>query len=410
MCVICVADNDVRPSEKMVRDMWTRNSHGGGFAERWTDENGKVWVKWAKNLTLDQMIEKCALAPLPYVAHFRIASTNGGDRRASLCHPFELSENPTEALEGMTDNAVLFHNGDWKEWRTYLIQACFKFGYNLPPGKMSDTRVMAFISFLIGPYFMDFIEQKGVVFGPDWCEVFDGSEGWKKINGVLCSNDRFIVQTYPANFHLGNNGQRTGEHTASNKKQGNDVDPLKCRARGCGAAILLADRGACDKHKHMREQPRLLFPARQANGVDVCMDCGKAVKVPQDHAINCKHAPKVDEGKSCKVGRVVCKACKKELVTGNEHDSDCRLKSFGRIVELGPTSKVGFTGGNSNPDPFLVVLAAEEAKNEGKFGKKVFQKIAERWGFGGGKWHWAKQARMAAERELKDARISVVTH
>lgn len=185
MCVIMYVE-DKRPTEDMVQRAWKRNSHGGGVAWR---EDGEV--HWSKGLDEKDMQRLCRELPFPYVAHFRIASTNGGGISDPLCHPFPVDVNPSQALVGKTTGSVLFHNGDWGGWRIDMKDAALKTGIHIPYGRCSDSRAMAWLSAIFGIYFMDLLHgQKGVIFSPTGVEFFLGDE-WSEVEGVWCSNDHF---------------------------------------------------------------------------------------------------------------------------------------------------------------------------------------------------------------------------
>ena len=394
VCVICIADNHKRPSKKMVGEMWDKNDHGAGIAWRETDKDGKVWVHWRKGLNKEQMIKLCAELPLPYVAHFRLASTSGGDKRDELTHPFEINQNPSEALEGKTDGWVLFHNGDWKEWGSTLLSACLRYGYQLPAGKISDTRAMAFLSSILGVYFMDFIGQKGVTFGPEEYEIGWGSDGWKNIGGLLCSNDKFVSYARFSGYQPPL-GTALGPYTSQN--------PTLCRGKGCGNSVGATDYGFCSqRHSHMRPVPRLLSPAQEKKA-EICMECSALLGTGQKHEKDCSQNP---EKLGAKVGKIVCQVCKEALDQNKKewgHKPDCTVKEYGMVVEMGPAKdkESGTLGGGPIPDPFHVVLKMEDAYKEGKFGRKAFKRIAERWGFGNGLWQIEKEL-----REKKDHHIT----
>lgn len=191
MCVIFVVEN-ARPSPQMVYKAWQRNDHGGGVAWR---EDGKVY--WKKGLKLAEMHEACQQLPMPYVAHFRIASQGGV--RPDLCHPFEISRSPSIALEGTTEDRVLFHNGDWDKWQDWALSTAYRTGEPIPAGKWSDSRAIAWIGSIYGPGFFEFLPEKLAIMGPNSLEVF--GRGWKDIEGILCSNDFFL--NHPQNQGFG---------------------------------------------------------------------------------------------------------------------------------------------------------------------------------------------------------------
>lgn len=187
MCVIMAVMQD-RPTPEMIKKGWERNKDGGGLAWRETDDAGKVWVRWEKGLNLEDMEEAIKTLPIPFIAHFRTASVGGV--RADLCHPFEVSLETSNAIEGKTENAMFFHNGDWGSWREVMLNACLRKGHPIPVGKWSDSRAMAWLMAMYGPNFIDIIDGKGISFGPTDIEFFTGN-GWKEINKVWCSNDHF---------------------------------------------------------------------------------------------------------------------------------------------------------------------------------------------------------------------------
>lgn len=191
MCVIFVCEK-VRPTPEMVKSAWASNSHGGGVA--WRDLNEKEEgvvkevVKWEKGLTLEEMQTYCAELPFPFVAHFRVASSGGP--RPELCHPFEVDQAPSKGLSGHTYGAVLFHNGDWPNWRDMVLHAALQKGVPIPDGHFSDSKAMGWLCSLYGKNLMNMIKQKGVIFSTTEVQYYLAN-GWKDINGVWCSNHFF---------------------------------------------------------------------------------------------------------------------------------------------------------------------------------------------------------------------------
>lgn len=202
MCVIFWVNKD-RPSQYMVEKAFDHNDDGGGGAWRTTNEQGEPVVEWKKGLGVKEMVRLAAELPIPYILHFRIASIGGV--RDSLTHPFPINKNGSLALEGKTKGYVLFHNGHWKEWNDECRKAAVLSNTPIPMGRWSDTRAMAWLCSIYGPGYMEFMpEQKGIVFGPQDMQIFDGN-GWERVktNGrdkakdndegdfVWCSNDFF---------------------------------------------------------------------------------------------------------------------------------------------------------------------------------------------------------------------------
>lgn len=188
MCVIMIASK-VRPSDEMVTRAFEHNRDGAGIAWRERTRNGEVEVVWKKDLDLDAVKELCKNVPMPYVAHFRVASVGGV--KGSLTHPFEVNVEAGTALEGRTRGSMLFHNGHWGGWADKALDAAINSNNRIPAGDWSDTRAIAWMVHIYGPGFMEFLTgQKGVLFSPQATNVFTGN-GWDKINDVWCSNDFF---------------------------------------------------------------------------------------------------------------------------------------------------------------------------------------------------------------------------
>lgn len=140
MCVIVAVDRDgKRPSRDHVDAFWEKNNDGAGIA--WFD--GKK-VVFQKGLLLGEIQDLVKSAPLPFVAHFRIATCGGVIRR--LTHPFEISATSPLNLRGSTTNPLLFHNGVWGGWEKKAIDIVSFTGWKLPEGPWSDSRLMAWFA------------------------------------------------------------------------------------------------------------------------------------------------------------------------------------------------------------------------------------------------------------------------
>lgn len=188
MCVALICDT-VRPSEEMVAKAWKTNSDGGGVAWR---EDG--FVHWAKGLSEDEMQDYCKRLPIPFIAHFRIASVGGV--REVLTHPFPITKDVSLELKGKTKDYVLFHNGTWHSWRTSLLESLRGTGWKIPSGKWSDARALAWMAAHHDLGVLEMINEKVAAFGPEKgnLEVFGkagGPDGWSLIEGVWASNSHF---------------------------------------------------------------------------------------------------------------------------------------------------------------------------------------------------------------------------
>ncbi len=227
MCVIMIVDKQ-RPTDKMIEKAWEKNKHGGGLAWREVNKtSGKKEVHWKKGVeTVAEMKTLIAELPLPFIAHFRIASVDGGGVNPKLTHPFPITKTVPLFLDGITQGDVLFHNGNWKDWDGECRAAAINSNNKVPTGKWSDTRGMAWLCAIYGNGFMELLpNQKGVIFGPNGYDIFTGN-GWEEIEDgdvkVWCSNDYFWPKatTYNhGNHHTSyNQGQNYGSFHGSNVK------------------------------------------------------------------------------------------------------------------------------------------------------------------------------------------------
>ncbi len=203
MCVIFVVQGK-RPTDEMVEKAWKKNDDGGGIAwrEKVKTNAGKteLLVRWDKGIEdVEEMKRYCREAPLPFIAHFRIASCGGV--KQELTHPFPIDENVPEMLKGQTGGYVLFHNGHWAKWGDYSMDMTIHLNKKTPKGAWSDSRAMAWAAGNYGNEVLNFIGEKCVIFSPTDLELF--RKDWDMVDGVLCSNKYFVEthyyqgQTYP---------------------------------------------------------------------------------------------------------------------------------------------------------------------------------------------------------------------
>jgi hypothetical protein len=206
MCVIMIAGK-VRPTEEMIDRAWDHNKHGAGVAWQEKDRKGELEIVYEKGIMeIARIKELCAKLPLPYVVHFRVASVGGV--KPELTHPFPITEDVQLDLKGRTKGGVLFHNGHWTPWNEKALDAAIHSNRVIPAGsEWSDSRAMAWMTYIYGPGFMELLtNQKGVIMTPGDLEVYTGS-GWEKINNVWCSNDYFWSGRRWAGHHQNHNYQ-----------------------------------------------------------------------------------------------------------------------------------------------------------------------------------------------------------
>lgn len=326
MCVILFA-KDTRPTDQMIDLAWKKNDHGGGLAWRETDKKtGEVLVHWKKGIqTVEEMYEIMSELPLPYVAHFRIASSGG--IRQDLCHPFPVCEDVPLALEGTTNGNVLFHNGDWNDWDAYLrfvAPSARASGIKLPSrGRMNDTRTMAWLTHVMGDTFLELLPtQKGLLFGPKSYDIFLG-KGWVKINDVYCSNEHF----WP-------------KYVSSQGGSGSSKYTSQCAHGDCRSRELVGNTGKCKDHQVQASQvSRTVRDNSTAHGSGtsgVAQQHGPfptaAGRVPLvSRALALKLCP---EGKDNKHLRKISKSLFKEIIKAHDRiDKNENQKTVARAIK-----------------------------------------------------------------------------
>lgn len=206
MCVIAVCV-ETPLSEEQIEKMYAANSHGVGVAWREKEKKtGEAWVRWIKGIdTLDASKELIATLPLPYIAHFRVASV--GPVRSQLCHPFPIDDRTTLALEGRTQGSVLFHNGTLGKWRDLMYEVALKGGHKIPNGIWNDSRAMAWMAGCLGIGVLEFFDQRLIAFGPGDLDVFapERGQGWEAVEKGQWASNLLWKYRKPVKGYFGGN-------------------------------------------------------------------------------------------------------------------------------------------------------------------------------------------------------------
>ena len=105
-----------------------------------------------------------------------------------LTHPFILDFK--NLLEGKTRQGVLFHNGvitDWKAKLDLIAYFCIRKGIKFPIGKMSDSRVMAILTKILGIGYLESITNydRFLIMRPSVVTMLGD---WIKESGIYFSN------------------------------------------------------------------------------------------------------------------------------------------------------------------------------------------------------------------------------
>jgi hypothetical protein len=143
MCVIVISPSkNKRPTLETLKRCERSNRDGGGVA--WI-EDGKPTFR--KGVDAEFIHDIMQTQSGPVVAHFRIATVGGV--KPVLCHPFPITKNPSQKLQGQSDS-VLFHNGTWPEWNSVLNSVLIESNLDRPQGEFSDSRASALVVSVAG--------------------------------------------------------------------------------------------------------------------------------------------------------------------------------------------------------------------------------------------------------------------
>jgi len=152
VCIIAYCKTRKLDNNELI-NCWYSNSHGAGIA--WQDK-GYVYFKkgFMKMNEFKTFYDKFDI--IPHAIHFR-TQTSGGICK-ELTHPFILDfKNP---IEGRTKQGVLFHNGvitNWRDKLDLIAYYCIRKNKKFPVGKMSDSRVMAILTKILGMGYLESI-------------------------------------------------------------------------------------------------------------------------------------------------------------------------------------------------------------------------------------------------------------
>lgn len=245
MCVIAINET-TRMTEAHVKKMFGQNKDGAGIAWR---ENGRV--QWRKGLSEEEMKDLCLTVPLPFVAHFRIASCGG--IKPELTHPFPIMKEVPLALKGSSLHPVMFHNGHYSMWEEKLLNFAINNGVKIPTGAWSDSRFMAMMGAYCGLTALPFFREKIVAFGLEDMDIW--GSGWAEVDGLYVSN-RSWEHTHTTH-HYPNQGYRM---TVCRYKQ--------CKVESTADSIWCADHQGGKEKEESKESAEVVPIPRTFRGGD----------------------------------------------------------------------------------------------------------------------------------------------
>jgi hypothetical protein len=158
MCVIYVCNTKLPPDDELKRGA-SINDDGAGLS--WLaqdpDEPKQLVVQWQKGLKDDEAVKKFIKEhqiPFPLIIHFRTASVGG--TLPCLTHPFPTIQD-VPLWEAGFASEVLFHNGHLSNWDDLILAVGLPTTERFPEGPWSDTRALAWLTYLKGPGILDFV-------------------------------------------------------------------------------------------------------------------------------------------------------------------------------------------------------------------------------------------------------------
>lgn len=181
MCVaVAIPKGGTLPTLDQIKLMDEANPHGAGIAWLY---NGRVM--WLKNLDKPEIIYNILKTlPMPLLLHFRLASVGG--IHGSLTHPFPITRE-AELDDSGSAKEVLIHNGHWSAYEA-VIQAFAK--KELPKGRMTDTRMMAFLAAHRGSKVLKWLGKQGQKIATlDRQGIIYLYGKWEDEAGFHCSNN-----------------------------------------------------------------------------------------------------------------------------------------------------------------------------------------------------------------------------
>lgn len=191
MCVIAVC-KDRKMTKGEIKASDSRNSDGIGVA--WGDGQ---FCHFKKGMEVEEFKEWYSTFEFrPHVVHFRLSSV--GEVCTELTHPFIVSVESTIKLEGKVKSPVLFHNGTFSDWSTWLISLYLKSRRKIPKGPWSDSRVIAVMVHFLGVHVLEVLGGRYAVVHPSGTILTVGSYASVKDDIEFSSS---IGQGETANWH-----------------------------------------------------------------------------------------------------------------------------------------------------------------------------------------------------------------
>lgn len=182
MCLLIVNQTNLIPKNQL-KNAWDNNSHGGGMAYPFRDEDNKSYVFIDKFNNFDDFYDEYVsvrnMIDKPMILHFRISSSGG--RSQENIHPFHVRKNKL----AMAHNGTIRTLGDdTMSDSRHLAQIIGTFSGN-STAMLNHSGLRQLIYAVIGTSKLAFVDSQG-----QFC-IFNEHLGHWTANGDWMSNDSY---------------------------------------------------------------------------------------------------------------------------------------------------------------------------------------------------------------------------
>lgn len=251
MCVIAICEDGKKLTREVFHQCYDANDHGAGFA--WIADGNINFAKGFMDEKLAWRVYK-RICDFPHVAHFRLASA--GDKCRELTHPFLITPESELVLNYSGQAPVLFHNGTVTNWKTLGIMVALA-RKKATIGKVSDTRIMAIATSMVGESALDIDSGKYVIATPGGFVTY--GTVWSEKDGIKFSNLFFSFrstytyvnggkgQSYiPGSYYLDEKDRVVRDYTDD---ETGAIDDIPEQLRGVNEKKVISGEGIKNEHR-----------------------------------------------------------------------------------------------------------------------------------------------------------------
>lgn len=255
MCVLYACYEKV-PSKTLMEESEAENLDGIGIA--WLEGDHVRWEKGIPDLGKAEALLK--KIKLPFLIHFRKASSGMGPKNPYLTHPFPVTEGVELSLKG-TAQAVLAHNGFWKDWNGFLLRSALGSEWKIPRRPWSDSRALALLYKRHGPGLFDLLDLDDrilvmdaslgdapfLTFGNGWLKK-DGFWQSQEVKKKTSTSSHEAWAQHYSSSHSGSSHTKSGGGSASPLALVATTPPIQVPKNAFGDEELTAILGELRAH------------------------------------------------------------------------------------------------------------------------------------------------------------------